>query len=347
LDAKKQGVSLRCPQRFSSSIEAIAAAATVRIRSLMTIATITTSADLIALEPAWSDLWHRDPNATPFQSPHWLLPWWQHFGAQEPFAVAARNADGSLDSLAPLYVLRDDDESLGMLIGTGMTDYLDLLAAPGADLAPLVQTIAGHDCMLWDFQQLRPSEPCPILALAGAGDDLQNVLSTHARKKLRYYRRALARRGAVTVEAATSENLDELLAALYDLHARRWSLRNLPGVLGDDVVQSFHRAVAPRMLAAGALRMYATRIDGRIVAVFYGFAHHGTVYYYLSGYEPELEKLSIGTLLVGHALEQAVRDGATTFDFLRGAEEYKYAWGATDRMNRHRQWIRAAASDRA
>jgi len=94
------------------------------------------------------------------------------------------------------------------------------------------------------------------------------------------------------------------------------------------------------MLREGELRMYATRVDERIVAVFYGFAHAGTVFYYLSGYDPELERLSIGTLLVAHAIEQAVRDGATTFDFLRGAEEYKYSSGAKDEMNRRRQLFR-------
>jgi CelD/BcsL family acetyltransferase involved in cellulose biosynthesis len=73
-----------------------------------------------------------------------------------------------------------------------------------------------------------------------------------------------------------------------------------------------------------------------------GNCGHGIVYYYLSGYDPDLEKQSIGTILVAHAVEQAVRDGATTFDFLRGAEEYKYAWGATDRMNRRRQLFKAA-----
>ena len=40
------------------------------------------------------------------------------------------------------------------------------------------------------------------------------------------------------------------------------------------------------------------------------------------------------------SVDEAKREGQTTFDFLRGAEEYKYAWGATDRMNRRRQWIR-------
>jgi CelD/BcsL family acetyltransferase involved in cellulose biosynthesis len=253
------------------------------------------------------------------------------------------------DAFAPLYVVRDEDESLGMFVGTGISDYLDIL---GTDASAVMADLATIDCQMWDLQQLRPSspllsaalpggwsdnvedqDPCPKLTIEGAGDELQNITSTHFRKKIRYYRR----QKAFTVESATESNLDELLTALFELHAARWRTRGLPGVLADDVVQQFHRDVAPAMLGEGELRMYATRIEERIVAVFYGFAHGGTVYYYLSGYDPELEKLSIGTLIVAHAIEQAVRDGATTFDFLRGAEEYKYAWGAEDVVNRRRQ----------
>ena len=41
-------------------------------------------------------------------------------------AIVMREGD-TLTSLAPLYVLREDDESLGMLLGTGISDYLDVL----------------------------------------------------------------------------------------------------------------------------------------------------------------------------------------------------------------------------
>ena len=111
-------------------------------------------------------------------------------------------------------------------------------------------------------------------------------------------------------------------------------------MLSDETDRRFHRQAAHAMFDAGALRMHATRVGERIVAVFYGFASSQTVYYYLSGFDPELEKLSIGTIIVAQAIEQAVRDGAKWFDFLRGAEEYKYAWGAKDRVNTHRQLIR-------
>ena len=85
-----------------------------------------------------------------------------------------------------------------MLLGTGISDYLDVIG----DAALVIDELARIDCQLWDLQQLRPSssmlhaplpegwsenvedqEPCPVLSIAGAGDDLENLISTHFRKK--------------------------------------------------------------------------------------------------------------------------------------------------------------------
>ena len=310
---------------------------------------------LNALEPEWLDLCHRTPNVTTFQTPMWLLPWWRAFGSND-LAVIAVRSEGRLEALAPLYIIRDDesDESLGVFLGTGISDHLDVLG----DATLIIDEMAQLNCQLWDLQQLPASssmllaplpdgfsdnvedqEACPVLSFEGK--TFEDLGSTHFRKKIRYYRRALERMGEVRIEIPTADTLDDLLTSLFDLHAARWRRRDLPGLLADDTSQQFHRQVARGMLNAGMLRMYATRCDDCLVAVFYGFALNGTVYYYLSGYDPELEKLSIGTILVAHAVEQAVRDGATSFDFLRGAEEYKYAWGATDRMSRRRQLFKA------
>jgi CelD/BcsL family acetyltransferase involved in cellulose biosynthesis len=309
---------------------------------------ITEIEKLEALETDWLELCRKE-NVTPFQTPMWLLPWWHNFGSND-LAVIVSRSGGEVDAIAALYILRDDDsdESLGMFLGTGISDYLDVIG----DASLIIGEMATLNCHLWDLQQLRPSssmlrvplpdgfsdnvedqEPCPVLPLT----TFEALGSTHFQKKLRYYRRQLDRMGEVRVETPTAETLDDLLTSFFELHAARWRRRDLPGVLADDTTQQFHRDAARRMLGAGMLRMYAIRCDDRVVAVFYGFALNGIVYYYLSGYDPELEKLSIGTILVAHAVEEAVREGATAFDFLRGAEEYKYAWGATDRMNRRRQ----------
>src|SRR5262249_59058484 len=198
--------------------------------------------------------------------------------------------------------------SLGLFLGTGISDYLDAIGD-----APFVETIVNADCQLWDLQQLRQSsamlngslpdgwsesvedqEPCLVLPLD------QMSMSTHFQKKIRYYRRRLE---PVTFEEATAGNLDAMLQSLFDLHGARWQKRGMPGMLADDVIQKFHREVAHAMVAAGALRMFAMRSDERVVAVFYGFAHRDTVSYYLSGYDPELEKQSPGTVIVAHAID--------------------------------------------
>ena len=71
---------------------------------------------------------------------------------------------------------------------------------------------------------------------------------------------------------------------------------------------------------------------GRIIAALYGFHHATRTYYYLGGFDPEFKQYSPGTILIAHAIAEAIREGATEFDFLRGREDYKYRWRAVDRI---------------
>src|ERR1051325_10290255 len=87
---------------------------------------LSTPEELKGLRGEWLALWRRSESATPFQSPMWLLPWWRAFGTGELHAVTS-SSNGRLESFAPLFVLREDDESLGMLVGTGNSDYTDVL----------------------------------------------------------------------------------------------------------------------------------------------------------------------------------------------------------------------------
>ncbi len=50
---------------------------------------------------------------------------------------------------------------------------------------------------------------------------------------------------------------------------------------------------------------------------------------------------SPGTILLGAMIEEAAAEGVAELHFLRGAEAYKYAWGATDRHNATRILVRA------
>jgi CelD/BcsL family acetyltransferase involved in cellulose biosynthesis len=90
--------------------------------------------------------------------------------------------------------------------------------------------------------------------------------------------------------------------------------------------------------------MWLLRLGDEIAGAYYGFHQQDRAYAYLGGFDPAFEFESPGTILVGHAIAEARREGAREFHFLRGREAYKYEWGAEDRWNQRRSFRRTGAS---
>jgi len=313
---------------------------------------ITSAAGLDALRPAWLALWDRAPDATPFQSPAWLLPWWRHFGQGELLTLAVRRGS-ELVGLAPFYVYLEPTARKLLPLGIGLSDYLDPLFAPGSGFNGAAAVLAHlgrrrHRFDRCDLECLRPGspmldaapppgwtasvqtgEPCPVLALPADPADLDHAVPRLA--KHAYYLRRAERLGAARLESATPDTVDPLLDALFDLHAARWTGRGEPGVLADETVRAFHREAAPALFGRGLLRLYGLSIDGRTVAVFYGLADRTRAHAYIGGFDPDVPHPGLGALMIGHAVREAIREGKREFHFLRGREPYKYAWGAVDR----------------
>jgi CelD/BcsL family acetyltransferase involved in cellulose biosynthesis/glycosyltransferase involved in cell wall biosynthesis len=315
---------------------------------------ITSRTELDALRDEWDDLWAQCPAATPFQSSAWLVPWYRRLSRGSACALALRHS-GELVGLAPLLIdsLETGERRLSMA-GAGISDYLDVLLAPRAEqsaLAALWEYLRDgtHEFDVCDLEHLspdgplagglaercdpalrRPDEPCPVLGLT-PGASLRDCLPAEKWKRLAYDRRRVSREGPAAFEQATEANFDELIAGLFDLHQARWRERHQGGVLQDPAIQQFHVEAGKRLLRLGVLRLYGLRLRGRLIAAYYGFLAHRRGYYYLGGFDPQWQRLSPGVLLVGHAVEAALAEGANSFDFLRGQEPYKYTWGARDR----------------
>ena len=320
---------------------------------------------LAALAPAWWDLWRRAPAATPFQSPAWLIPWWRCFGSGELFTIAAFRG-GRLVGLAPFYIEDGAHGRRVLPVGISLSDYLDVLLDPDdAEAGEELIEAALHERTSWDawcLEELRPAaaafglpvppdcgeaivdqSACPVLPLDG-GRSLIDVLPKTKRRKVNMARNRAARRGSVIVEQAEAAAVGPALDHLFRLHGSRWHSRGGAGVLTDDPVRAFQREAAPALQAAGLLRLYVLRIGADVAAVYYGLAHNGEAYAYLTGFDPPFEFESPGTIVVAHAIEQALGEGAHAFHFLRGQEPYKYEWGAADRWNRRREFRRVDKS---
>ena len=314
--------------------------------------------EVAALEPLrqeWVALWSRVPDATPFQHPAWLIPWWRHVGEGRLCSLALRE-DGRLRAFFPLYV--HEAERKLFPLGIGTTDYLDALVEPGGAEAAMAALSAhlenrrdGFDRVEWP--QLRPAspllagaappgwrdateeaEPCPVLDLPSAFEQLRERVSSKTLRDLRTARRRATEAGAA-FESATPGTLEEIGEALFRLHAARWATRGESGVLAAPGVRRANHEAMSALMEVGLLRLLALRLRGEIVAVVHALADppgraRRTLYLYLQGFDPALERLSPGLLLVGEAVERAIGEGFHAVDFLRGQERYKSFWGAVN-----------------
>ena len=314
---------------------------------------VTTSERLEALAPAWDELWRRAPAATPFQAPAWLIPWWREIGGGELRVLAART-NGQLIGLLPLYLQQEDEGGKLLPLGIAISDYLDGLFEEGLGVMAaeaMLRHLAGRDD--WrrcELHPLRPGtpllearastgitdevlafEPCLVVEVPAGARELRDVLPSKIRDNLAKYRRRAVRAGRVRFETATAATLAEFVEGLFRLHDARWQQLGCPGVLADPAIRRFHRAAAPLLLSSGLLRLHALRLDERIIAVMYALDAKGRAYCYLCGFDPEFAALSPGTLIFGHSISQAMREGAREVDFLRGQERFKYFWGVRER----------------
>lgn len=309
--------------------------------------------DFAQLENHWKRL-AAAGNATVFQTWEWSAAWWRHNQRGKKLMALLCEETGELGAgvigLAPFYrtagVLR--------LVGTGGSDYLDFLALPGHETGVAIMVAEWLQSnpyrWLWaDLQQIAPGstarhltgtqqwpgETCPYLPLPTTYGAFLQTRNKKLRQNIGYYERSMEKQHALEIRLASHKSFKADIRAFFELHQLRWRGRWMPGAFASQAARAFHTEAAWALLESGNLRLHTLRLDGKAVASLYCFHKARTTYYYLSGFDPKVSKLSPGTVLTANAIQHAIEaDGATTFDFLRGDEGYKYKWGAQDRYNK-------------
>jgi CelD/BcsL family acetyltransferase involved in cellulose biosynthesis len=323
----------------------------------LTLRLVTDDAALLALGPAWRALVAASSASTPFQTWEWVESWWRHHRYGRLHVLVAYDRDVVVGIL-PLVWSRYRGTPFRQLrfMGAPLSDFQDLLAADGERervaatfLRELATTTSEWDLAdLNDLRQGGPllearvdglrSEPvfhrrCPAIPLAGGVtfDAFLKTLGKNMRANVGRRRRQLEK--AYRCELDTVTRADELPAAMEDLfrlHNARWQRRGARGAFGTPALRAFHHEIARRFLERGWLRLHRMRLDGETKACFYCFGFGGRVFYYLSGFDESVGKFSPGNVMMAFAVEQALREGARSFELLRGDESYKYEWKAID-----------------
>lgn len=333
-----------------------AAAAETRGRAPTKV--LSTSAELEQIAAEWLDLAAGLPRLSYFATPDWVLSWWDTLGRDAAGRVGIwRDTNGRLQAVVPLGVVRHRLHprlpiavrvctNLGS--GAGAADHCGWAVLPerAADVRAWLAGLARRRPLL--LSNLDPdsgvpfgpqgahtvgSTDCPRVAIPPDPDAIGS--SAKFRKQLRAYRRKIERLGITFRWVPPQQMSTDVLAQVVDLHARRATAAGWASTFTADRVALHRELVARADAGRGPAAVVAER-DGVAVAALYGFRWSDTFAYYQTGWDAELADANLATVLVAEAIRLAGADGATVFDFLRGAESYKYRFGAVDRVDSSR-----------
>ena len=304
----------------------------------------------------WDRLARRGITDTPFQTLAYQKAWWTHLHPNDGrlHTVTVRNEANQLAAIACFYNLE------GVLYFNGCveeTDYLDLITpAEQAEVAwrAILDCLCSphfpewHAIDLCNVPEASPTrsilsleaqrrgflfresvhEVCPVIPLP---DSFAAYLDSIDSKQRREIKRKLRRAAGAEAELVIIGSEDDIDSAVTDfLDLMQKSTFEKRDWLNDGRRAVFYET-AHAAQKAGTLQLLFIEVRGKKAAALFNFDYKDRIWVYNSGLDPALfGALSLGVVITAKAIEYAIENGRTTFDFLRGNETYKYRFGAHD-----------------
>ncbi len=311
-----------------------------------------TQESFASLNSYWADSRYNLKWELVFVLPVWLEAWWQVFGSGgDPYLGVVRQGE-EIIGVAPL-IIRDKTASI--LGSAEVCDYLDFVVSPGRERAfftVLLDDLVEKGVNHLDLRPLRPdstvlTELVPLaqerkydvrchpedvsleMDLPSTWEEYLATLVPKQRHEVRRKLRRLEETGDVDYRCIQVSR--EVVGDLMDTFLKLFLLSQEEKANFMTIqMESFFRTLAEAMAEIGLLRIGILELDTLPAAMIMGFDYHESMYLYNSAYDPNYSYLSVGLLSKVLCIRESIRRGMKKWDFLKGAEPYKYHIGGRE-----------------
>jgi hypothetical protein len=167
-------------------------------------------------------------------------------------------------------------------------------------------------------RRVEKAEPFSVLTLPSLWDDYISSLSSKKRHELR---RKLAKSEGAEIKRLKSNDIGNLFELMESSSAEK-------KIFLSEEMKYFFSTLAEHFERMGALRLKGCFYKNEILAILFCFQLKDTVYAFNTGYNPDFYKLSPGVVSFALDIEEAIGEGFTCYNFLRGEERFKSDLGA-------------------
>jgi len=286
-----------------------------------------------------------------FVSPGWLQVWWQVFGSGAELFLRAVRQGERIIGIAPFLV---KEKTASIVGGADVSDYLDFIVTPemeGDFFSVLLNYLREKGINHLDLRPVRPDSTvltqlitiarnrgyevlCTLedisleLDLPSTWDEYPAILTAKQRHEVRRKLRRLSETGKVDYYfVKDSATVHDAMDTFLEMFSKS---RQDKATFLTDRMKSFFRLLADTMAETGLLRLGILELDTLPVAMIMCFDYNDCVYLYNSGYDPEYNSLSVGLISKILCIKDGIQRGRKRFDFLKGAEPYKYHLGGRE-----------------
>ncbi len=213
-----------------------------------------------------------------------------------------------------------------------LLDHLSKIGTGSLDLSPLLPE-SSVKSLLTDISEKRglpvsctQEDVTVVLDLPADLPSYLAILSGKQRHELLRKERRLNEEGDVVTRYPNRPTAEDIEIFLQFFRESREDKNKFL----TDEMSAFFRDLIDKASANQMLQLGLLQLNKTTVAVTLGFSYQNNPYLYNSGYNPAYKWLSVGLISKYYYIKSSIESGKKMFDFLKGAEKYKYYLGGKD-----------------
>ncbi len=341
----------------------------------ISIKVVTEPAKLEPLASTWDDLAQRSgDDSSIFLTYEWVSSWWHHFGGGNRLNVLVFEKSGEVVGIIPLMIKHysigplttasletigaTNDNRIGVisdehrkeviesflsylkseLTGQSLILRLELVPDDSRFLSVLKQQSPSFSTHL--SMHMRTTTLAPYILLPPSWDQYFSSLGRRRRKILLRTLRSFEKTHTVQYKQFPPDSIQEGLNILFELHKKRWGSVNIRSPFCDPTMRQFYRDLSSLLAKKGWLHFSYLSLDGEFASLNYCYVFKRKFLVAICARDLKYSEYSVGHIHNLCNIKEAVAMQLREFDFLRGAEPYKFYW--TDKFRRYLQVIIAA-----
>ncbi|XAT61181.1 GNAT family N-acetyltransferase [Rhodobacteraceae bacterium Araon29] len=308
-----------------------------------------TEEDFGSVESIWSDLFAQANSENPFLSLGWNSRWVSSFGNTTNTKVHVVRETGNVIAIA----LVDQSKKLKFRADPFFADYANFLVHPDHPeaVAFLVDNMVTRSpSRNAIFEPMRETEgttalfeaaliqkklnwrrtticPNPVVSTERDFSSYLATLKKGLRQDLKTSSNNLNKTGSWSFVEATNGNVaTEIFKRLVKFHLARQSDKAGHSIFEETANVDFFRELLLDPPSDFTPHMSAIEHDGKFVSAAYSIICGNTFYYWIPSFDHSYRSISLGKLHIKCLIERCCHSNIAQFDFMGGAEAYKYQW---------------------